>query len=252
MKIFLPLLMALCMTSIAHGQAIDSTSAHKKSWHDYGNKDYSPKTKFLELETVKSNKKKKWKMENDVCVNTTFFIKQVINLSGTSLEISPYIVGYNFFPVKSHGLRVAVGGSFTHSNTNPDSTFVQISKTSEVDYRVGYEYRYFFGKYWTFFTGVDFTNSFIVNYTKVNSSTDIISTSNNTWSVGGGPMIGIQANIGKHISLFTETAFYYKYASTRNKTSSLNFPDLNVNQISDIEQTGSFLLPTSLFFVFRF
>jgi hypothetical protein len=129
---------------------------------------------------------------------------------------------------------------------------VTISKTSEVDYRVGYEYRYFFGKRWTFFAGVDFTGSYIVNSTKVNSSTDIISTSNNTWGIGGGPVIGIQVNISKRIALFTETAFYYKYASTRSKQTSLNFPELNENKISDIEQTGTFLLPTSLFFVFRF
>jgi hypothetical protein len=103
-----------------------------------------------------------------------------------------------------------------------------------------------------FFAGVDITNSFIFNWTKVNSSTDIITTSNNTWSIGGGPVLGIQVNFGKHISLFTETAFYYNYASTTSKTSSLNFPELNSNKISDIEQTGKFLLPTSLFFVFRF
>ncbi len=242
MKIFFSIL-ALCIMSFAHGHAIDSASANKKTWHKH-------ESGWDRTDSLSGHKKRK--MEHDVCINTTFFIKQIINFSSSNLEISPYIIGYNFFPVKNHGLRLAVGGSFTHSTLSPDSTFVQISKTSEVDYRVGYEYRYFFGKYWTFFAGVDFTNSFIVNYTRVNSSTDIVTTSNNTWSIGGGPLVGIQVNISKRISLFTETAFYYNYASTRSKTTSVNFPELNQNKVTDIESTGKFLLPTSLFFVFRF
>jgi hypothetical protein len=241
MKIPLLSFLMLCVVTIAAADGMDSTASHHRRRHP----------DFYVSDSL-SAPHKQWKAEHDVCINTTFFIKQILNFSSSSLEISPYIIGYNFFPVKNHGLRVAVGGSFTRSNQNPDSTFVTISKTSEVDYRIGYEYRYFFGKRWTFFAGVDFTNSFLVNSTKVNSNTDIITTSNNTWSIGGGPVIGIQVNIGKRIALFTETAFYYKYASTRSKTSSLNFPDLNQNKISDIEQTGTFLLPTSLFFVFRF
>lgn len=240
MKIFLSSLIFLCMMSFAHGAATDSTATHKKHRHSGA---YS---------STDSISEKKWKMEHDVNINTTFFIKQILNFSSNSLEISPYIVGYKFFPVQNHGLRFAIGGSFTHSNQSQDSTFVQISKTSEVDYRVGYEYRKFFGKRWMFFAGIDITNSFTVNYIKVNSSTDITTTSNNTWSIGGGPVLGIQVNISKRISLFTETAFYYNYASTRSKTTSLNFPELNTNKITDIEQTGKFLLPTSLFFVFRF
>ena len=242
MKISLFLILAFCMTTIVYGQAKDSLPAHRRSWHDHPDR-------FKDSGQVH---KKKWRMENDVCVNTTFFIKQIPNFSSNTLEISPYIIAYNFFPVKNHGIRVAIGGSFSQSNTNPDSTFVQITKSSEIDYRVGYEYRHFFGKYWVFFAGVDFINSYNTNSTKINSSTDILTTSNNTWSIGGGPVIGIQANISKRISLFTETAFYYKYASTRSRTTSLNFPDLNESRITDIEQTGTFLLPTSLFFVFRF
>ena len=224
MKLTLSFLLVAFLSVNLCGQSSDSTAVHKE----------------------------KHKIEYDVAINTTFFFKQIINLSSTSLSISPYIIGFNLFPVKNHGLRVAVGGNFTHSNQNPDSTFVQITKTSEVDYRVGYEYRYFFGKRWTFFTGIDFTNSFIINSSKVNSSTDIVTSSNNTWSVGVGPMVGIQVNIAKHISLYTEVAFYYAYAVTHNKTNSLNFPDLDENKVTDIEQTGTFVLPTSLFFVFRF
>jgi hypothetical protein len=194
----------------------------------------------------------KQKMEHDVDINTTFFIKQVLNFSSTSLAISPYIIGYKFFPVKNHGVRLAVGGNYNSHTQNPDSTFVQINKSYELDYRLGYEYRRSLGKSWVFFTGADLVGSFSGNTSKVNSFTDIVTTSNTTWSIGGGPVVGIQLNISKRVSLFTETAFYYTYASTKNLTNSLNFPSENVNKVTDATQTGQFILPTTLFFSFRF
>jgi Protein of unknown function, DUF481 len=195
---------------------------------------------------------KKRKMEHDININTTFFIKQIINLSGTSLAISPYIIGYKFFPVKNHGLRFSIGGNYSSQTQNPDSNFVQRTKSSELDYRIGYEYRHFFGKRWVFFTGVDMVNSFTSINSKVNSSTDIVTTSTSGWSLGGGPVAGIQVNISKSISLFLETAFYYAYSSSRSKTSSLNFPEENVNKLTSYGQSAQFVLPTSLFFEFRF
>ncbi len=198
------------------------------------------------------NHKKRVKMEHEININTTFFIKQLVNFTGTSLAVSPYILGYKFFPVKHHGLRFGIGGNFSSQTQNPDSNFIQVNKSSELDYRIGYEYRHFFGKWWVCFVGVDMVNSFTASSSKVNSFTDIVTTSNNTWSLGGGPVVGIQANITKNISLFTETAFYYTYSSTLSKTQSLNFPQENINKLTNFGQSGKFILPTSLFFVFRF
>ena len=53
---------------------------------------------------------KKRHIEHDLFINTTFFLKQVINLSSTSLAISPYIVGYKCFFDKHNGIRVSAGG----------------------------------------------------------------------------------------------------------------------------------------------
>jgi hypothetical protein len=192
------------------------------------------------------------RFEHNIYVNTTFFLKQVISLSNANLEISPYIVGYQFFPSPHHGIRFSVGGSYTNHFENPDSTFVRINKGYDVSYRVGYQYRKQMGKTWTFLTGMDIVNGFSGTTTKVNSADDIVTTSSETFTLGGGPMVGIQMNVSKRISLFTETAFYYTYASTRTKVSSVNLPLLNISKVADTQQTGKFLLPTSIFFIFRF
>lgn len=194
------------------------------------------------------------KASHELFINTTFFIKQIVSLSNANLEVSPYILGYKVFldKKKQHGIRVSVGGDFGKKKELPDSSFVRIDKTTSIDYRVGYEFRYPISKAWTFFTGVDFRNSYIGNSSKVNSSIDIVNTSENGFSIGGGPVVGIQVNLHKRISLFTETAFYYAYTKTKTKTSSSNFPELNTDRVVSEEHKGSFLLPTSLFFVFRF
>ena len=243
MKRNLIFLLTCFLISLAHGQSSDTTSSIKTTRHRVA-------TNISQSDSTLRHKK--YKMEHDININTTFFIKQLINFSSSSLAISPYIVGYKFFPVKNHGIRFAIGGNFSKHTQNPDSTDVQITNNSEIDYRIGYEYRHFFGKSWVFFAGVDFVNSFVNNSSRVNSTFDIVTTSTKTWSIGGGPVAGIQVNINKRISLFTETAFYYTFASTKNKVSSLNFPFENSNKVTDVLQTGQFILPTSLFFVFRF
>lgn len=194
------------------------------------------------------------KVDHELSINTTFFIKQLVNLSNANLEISPYILGYKMFAgkKKQHGLRVSVGGDFDKKKELPDSTFVRIDKSNSIDYRIGYEYRQRISKAWTFFAGVDFRNSFSSGSSKVNSTIDIITTAEQGISFGGGPVIGIQVNLHKRISLFTETAFYYAYTRTKSKNESMNFPELNVNQVTVQEHKGSFMLPTSLYFVFRF
>ncbi|MFN8285444.1 MAG: hypothetical protein U0V74_01755 [Chitinophagales bacterium] len=192
------------------------------------------------------------KTEHQVFINTTFFIKQILNFSNTNIVVSPYILGYKCFPSKHHGFRMSIGGSFSNKKEYPDSTFVRIQRSGSVDVRAGYEYRYTFGKFWTFFCGADVVGNFSPSYLRVNNSSDIVTTKTNGWSLGAGPVVGIQINVHKHISLFTETAFYYTYGRSLNKLTSVAFPELNTASRPTVNQNGQFLLPTSIYFVFKF
>lgn len=194
----------------------------------------------------------KYKSEDQVFINTTFFIKQILSFTNNNLVISPYILGYKWFPSRHHGLRSSIGGNFSSKKDFTDSTSVRIQKSGSFDMRTGYEYRYSFGKFWTFFAGADVVGNYTPSYIRVNSSSDIVTTKTTAWSVGGGPVVGIQINIHKHISLFTETAFYYMYGQSKDKLTSATFPQLNTTGKPSITQTGQFLLPTSIYFVFRF
>lgn len=194
----------------------------------------------------------KAKPQHHVFLNTTFFLKQLINLSNQNIAISPYILGYKCFFTKNHGIRASIGGSFSKRTDYPDSTATRITTNYAVDYRVGYEFRHLFGKRWYLQTGVDIVGRQSFGGTKANSSFDILNSSTSFNSIGGGPLLGIQFNITNRIALFTETAFYYSYSWGQRKIDSRNFPQLNSNRSAGSEYRGEFILPTSLFFVFIF
>lgn len=200
-----------------------------------------------------TTKVKKKKIQQEVFVNTTFFIKQIINLSNTTtLAVSPYIVGYKCFFDQNNGIRFSAGGGFTNQKNFSDTTSVNITTSGTVNLRLGYEYRRNLGKHWTFFTGMDVLTDWTWTYARDNSDVDIVTTKTTTWDFGGGPLIGIQVNIGKRVALFTETAFYYLYGKTKNYVNSVNLPELDQNQVASVNQSGQFLLPTSVYFVFKF
>jgi hypothetical protein len=194
---------------------------------------------------------KKKKAQHQLFLNTTFFLKQIISLSNQNIAISPYIVGYKCF-FKNHGLRAAVGGSFSKKTEFPDTSSTRVTGNNIIDYRVGYEYRHFFGKRWNLSTGVDMVGRSTFGKVKANSVFDIVTTSTPSNSLGAGPFAGIQFNISKHIALFTEVAFYYSYTWTQRKVNSVNFPEQNVNRRDATEYKGEFILPTSIYFAFIF
>lgn len=192
------------------------------------------------------------KVEHQVFLNSTFFIKQLISLSNANLTISPYIVGYKAVFKGKHALRFSFGGNYSSSKQLPDSSFVKINKSTSVDYRLGYEYQHKFGKRWAIFAGVDVINGFNFSSSRVNSDFDIVNTSSTQWSLGGGPVLGIQFNIHKNIALFTECALYYTYSQTKSNINSVNFPQQNLNKIVSYNQNAQFLLPTSIYLTFKF
>lgn len=194
----------------------------------------------------------KFKPQHQVFVNTTFFLKQLINLSNQNIAISPYIVGYKCFFNKNHGLRLSLGGNFSKKTEFPDTVSVRINRNYAFDYRIGYEYRHAFGKKWFLQAGVDFAGRYAFTGAKVNSKFDIVTTNTTGNMVGGGPFLGIQFQINNRIALFTETAFYYSYGWNKRKVNSDSFPQQNLNRNTDNEMKGEFILPTSLFFVFQF
>lgn len=181
-------------------------------------------------------------------INGTFFLQQFFSFSNNTASISPspYIVEYRYQP-GPHGFRIDAGGNFSNKKNFLDSSQVQINRTAAFNFRVGYVYQKKIARHWTVFTGCDFITSINPDVFIDNSTIDIVTTTNNSYTVGFGPALGIQFAISKRVGLFTETAFYYQAIFSKQTSTSVNFPETNTST-NGIENDLKFIIPVSLFF----
>lgn len=184
--------------------------------------------------------------------NATFFLRQFISFATSSVSISstPYIFDYRFVP-KNHGFRASIGAGYTGRTSRSDSSQVTVIKKTTISYRVGYVYQVKASKRWTFIVGADIIGSYNDSALRVNTTTDVVTTKSNTWSIGAGPSLGIQFKINNRIGLFTETAIYYTYSSQKSSHDFANFPEFH-DETSATENKLEFTVPLSLFFYVRF
>jgi hypothetical protein len=184
-------------------------------------------------------------------INGTFFLQEFFSFANSTAVItpSPYIIEYKYLP-GNHGFRMDLGGNFSSKKSYLDSSQVQINRTASLNFRIGYIYQKKLTKHWSIFTGADVVGTFSPDVLKDNSTLDIVTTTNNAYTVGFGPALGIQFAINNRIGLFTETAFYYQAVFSKQTSTSLNFPELN-SSTNSIENDLRFVIPVSLFFYVR-
>ncbi len=184
-------------------------------------------------------------------INGTFFLQQFFNFSTSTAIVtpSPYIIEYKYLP-KHHGFRFDAGGSFSQKKNFLDSSQIQVTNNTTVNLRVGYIYQKKIAKRWSFFAGADVVSTITTSFLRDNTVTDIVTTNNNSQSIGFGPSLGIQFAINDRVGLFTETAFYYEYVFAHQGVVSVNFPDSNARTYSQ-ENDLKFIIPTSLFFYIK-
>ena len=187
-----------------------------------------------------------------LAVNSTFFLRQFISFATSSVSIAttPYIFDYRFVP-KHHGFRLSIGAGYNSKTSRSDSSQITVVKNTTVSYRAGYVYQIKASKRWTFIVGADIIGSYNDSILRVNTTTDVVTSKSNTWSIGGGPSLGIQFKINNRMGLFTETAIYYTYSSQKSTHSFANFPEF-YDETSATENKLEFIVPLSLFFYVRF
>jgi hypothetical protein len=190
--------------------------------------------------------------QHQLGVNATYFFKQFLNFGNSgSLAISPYIVSYKVFDRKHHGFRFGAGFNSTTSTKNPDSLNAQKTTVANYNFRSGYEFQKQLSEKWTCFFGVDGVFNYQFQKSTSSNGFDNVTSTNLTYSYGGGPIFGIQFNLSKHVTLFTETGIYATAGETSTKSSFENNPVFNSKSKTN-NSAINFVLPTSLFLNIRF
>lgn len=204
------------------------------------------------------------KTKHELSLNATFFVKQFFNFSNNNnIAVSPYAVSYKLITPNNNAFRTSIG-LFYSGTKDPieDSNDKIVSSALTLDYRLGYEHRFKLGKKWIAFAGIDVTNSLVKNTTtrfidvftptppfddvtvKITSNDQII-------GFGVGPVVGVQINFTPRISLFTESSFLFNQSFLKSEVVA-DSPLVEERKDKSSATSMQFVLPTSLFFAFKF
>lgn len=212
----------------------------------------------LFAEELEESEKHEKKIGHELSVNGTFFVKQFLNFSNTSIEVSPYLLYYKLIAKEKNALRFGFGMNYSSENDpvegSEDNNF---SRGIDIDYRLGWEHRFKLGKKWLVFAGVDLINSIEQNDSKTVSERNppnlnvVTYLTDQTIGIGAGPVLGIQLKISERISLFTETSFVFRNDFIKSEVRRENSP--LEDELDKKTQTSiQFLIPTSLFCAIKF
>jgi hypothetical protein len=154
----------------------------------------------------------KKEFKNSIEVDITSLLHQFFYSGQGFYGSSPYyIISYKRF-FKSNALRFGVGGDISDDNSTKNDTID--SKYSRYSFNVGLgiEHYFYLSKRWNFFFGIDATASYLENvHVQGNSTTSSYKSNDFQYGFGVSPLIGIQFNINRRLSLSTETSYNISY-----------------------------------------
>lgn len=210
-------------------------------------------------EEEKKSKKEKVKKEktsldwqHELGLNASFIIERVLNFSDDELEVSPYLLTYNF-GLKNWKIRLGAGGDNKKEVTTEDGfADSETTEKANIDFRVGYAIQKKFGDKWTGIFGADVVGYYRTEKETSDSGFDKIISENTTKGIGAGPVIGIQYDFGERLSLYAEGTFYYTLYNRRDGTFFANFPELE-DLVENTEGRETIInLPSTLYLIFKF
>lgn len=215
---------------------------------------------FLTAQNDSLFKSRTFRVQGQIGVNITTFVKQFLVLNNTAVtQTSPFdvngklLVGIKYAPSLMIGPRVGFGYSTSHNYSNNDlQNNERSSDNNSRSVRLGLELQQRLSKRWVLYYGADYINSTSSTSTV---TTSIISTNTPPFtssvrteiqssgkSTGGGPILGVQFNLNRWVCLGTETSFYYIQSKGGSKTSSSN-PNNTIPETFTDSKSTQFLLP---------
>lgn len=222
-------ILALFFSNIANGEELDSTQSKKKLF------------------------------EHQIGIDATIFI-QNFTFNGGGFIGSPYTLNYkllyNFKKgfIQSAGLRAGFG-YFRQESSSENIIQGNSSSNKNIrwDYRFGLEAQKRISKHWVVYLGFDYVieeedNGFRNTF---KSGNNFFTTESNTKikSEGFGPVVGMQFNFNKYISLGTEMSMYGMKGNTESITQSgTNIPQITKGSFN----TTQLIPPAFINFIVRF
>ena len=183
------------------------------------------------------------KVTYELGVNASGITNLLLGGDGEVQEQTPYLFAYKAIGEEGRTFRAAIGGRFESSKaTDTDRR----DADNAIHMRVGYERQWRLSPKFVTSLGIDMLGG----YSVLISESTFATTENKTWNIGSGPVWGIQWMISEHLSLYTETALYYRH---RVSTDEVRFDNsTNPNPETLTEDKIKVILPASLYLAVRF
>jgi opacity protein-like surface antigen len=190
------------------------------------------------------------KIQIDLNVNATKFVKQFVNFNNSNFEISPYLFGMRVIKGKNN-FRWNYGIDY-NTNTVSGSNGESSIQNNNQNFRLGYLREVVISKKFSSYLGPDFVLSYLENKTKSGGNGFTSERSQRQSGVGLGLNFGFQWNLTSRIAIYTESTLLMESQSgdIKNKTSS---GGQTFEENSNIRGSSvRFVAPTSLFFHYKF
>lgn len=183
---------------------------------------------------------------HELGVNATFFVANFLTFSGNvPVSVDPYAFQYKVLAHGKNGVRFGFGGNYRSFDQSEDD-FVDVTSTTMLNARLGYEHRIQIAKKWKVFFGADAIWAYENAKTTTENGFQNVSVADVTRSLGAGAVFGIQFFANKRISLGTETSAQFLFTEFENRTDiSGNFPSTDKTK-SELTEFN-FMLPTSIY-----
>lgn len=187
--------------------------------------------------------------QNSFGLDVTSTLKNVLTFETD--EIEPYSLVLKFPLSKKTGLRIGASFGYFKDEDIGDQFFsIRTTTTQHTSLRIGFENYYPLKKNFFFFWGADFLGAYQKERSEVNSfSQDYNLADEVDWSLGFGPVLGIEYLINRYMKIGTESTLYALYTNSKTTTSGSNVPTFS---FTADEFSIQHILPQSLYFYILF
>ena len=195
--------------------------------------------------------KKERKVFHEIGIGTSI-ITQFLKTDEDAGDQNPYFLTYKLV-YNNFALRLGFGGKLDETESFIDGTTDKLTvKNSNLDWRVGLEYRMPIGKRWLSTFGADYVAKNTYDERISNSGFDKVVISDNETGSGGGLAIGVQYSLTPRLMLGTEAAFYYLNIERKKTTTFETLPQFDTDPEINNNRVTQSLLPSSIYIIFHF
>lgn len=189
-------------------------------------------------------------LQHEVGINTLLLQNLIVNQG----ETQPFTFSYKLI-LDNKAIRFGVGGTFDRVLRREDGfADSETNITYNTDLRIGFEWRKTLGdnNNWLTYFGVDAVGLQAMDKTIIDSGFDKVSEYERALGFGAGPVVGLQYYINDHLSISTEGAIYFMKQESTSARLFENFPDFDdiLNTIDEFHFNT--ILPTSIYFNYKF